>query len=692
MQNFFFSFLLSLSLIVSISAQTAKPDLVEQNLRKHVSYLASDNLEGRRTGEKGATSAAGYVANMFANYKLKGGFAEKGKVNFLQPFPYTTAITLGAENRLMLTTPSNNRVAELHADWMPFGASPNANLSNVETVFAGYGIVSSEANRNDYAGKNVTGKAVFAFDGSPEKDNPHNITARFNIHAKAKIAKDKGAAALILISRETNFSSDKQTKLDYDPTLGETAVPVVIVSRSVGAMMLGGEEELKKAEKGETLAPNNLKTLIKVNLNKKSGQSYNVIGILEGTDAILKNEAIVIGAHYDHLGFGGAGSLAANSTEIHHGADDNASGVAALIELARKFSAAKNNKRTLIFIAFGGEEEGLLGSKYYVNNPVFPLENTAAMINMDMVGRLNQNKLTIGGIGTASEWKSLVEEFNKKLFPQVSAEDEKFKASIEKALRDKGFQDIEIEVKNGLATLRGTVEETKLAEVMQIVYEIRPPRILNQLIVQKKDSSQKQQNPSVVFAEKARSGDWLNSINPKPFNLQLNEDGFGPSDHSSFYGKKIPVLFFFTGTHLDYHKPTDTAEKINYAGLSQITTYVSEIVKAVDLNPKKPTYTVAKSSGMSGGRTGFNVSLGTIPSYAESNDGLILDGVRDNSPAAKAGIKAGDKIIKLAGKEIRNVSDYTVVLGEMKAETEYEIVVMRGNEKLSLKIIPAARK
>ena len=184
----------------------------------------------------------------------------------------------------------------------------------------------------------------------------------------------------------------------------------------------------------------------------------------------------------------------------------------------------------------------------------------------------------------------------------------------------------------------------------------------------------------------------VRSINPKPFNLQLNEDGFGPSDHSSFYGKKIPVLFFFTGTHLDYHKPTDTAEKINYAGLSQITTYVSEIVKAVDLNPKKPTYTVAKSSGMSGGRTGFNVSLGTIPSYAESNDGLILDGVRDNSPAAKAGIKAGDKIIKLAGKEIRNVSDYTVVLGEMKAETEYEIVVMRGNEKLSLKIIPAARK
>lgn len=616
---------LLISFVIGVSAQTVKSDLAEQNLRKHVSYLASDNLEGRRTGEKGATSAAGYVANMFANYKLKGGFAEKGKVNFLQPFPYTTAVSLGAENRLMVTTASNNRVAELQADWIPFGASPNANLSGTDAVFVSYGIVSSESKRDDYAGKNVMGKVVFAFDGSPEKDNPHSILTRFNTHAKAKIAKDNGAAALILISRETNFSSDKQTKLDYDPTLGETAVPVVIVSRSVGAMMLGDDENLTKAEKGETIAQFNLKTLVKVNLNKKSGQSYNVIGVLEGTDATLKNEAIVIGAHYDHLGRGGAGSLAANSTEIHHGADDNASGVAALIELARQFSAGKNNKRTLIFIAFGGEEEGLLGSKYYVNNPVFPLEKTVAMINMDMIGRLTQDKLTVGGIGTASEWKSLVESKNLKENPAIPV----------------------------------TITQTSTTKNIEGFIG----------------------TPTNVTAVKTPA-----------FTLQINDDGFGPSDHSSFYGKQIPVLFFFTGTHLDYHKPSDTAEKINYAGLNQITTYISEIVKSIDINPKKPSYAVAKSSGMSGGRTGFNVSLGTIPSYAESSDGLVLDGVRDASPAAKAGIKAGDKIISLAGKEIRNVSDYTVVLGELKAETEYEIVVMRGNEKLTLKIIPATRK
>ena len=174
------------------------------------------------------------------------------------------------------------------------------------------------------------------------------------------------------------------------------------------------------------------------------------------------------------------------------------------------------------------------------------------------------------------------------------------------------------------------------------------------------------------------------------FSLQLNEDGFGPSDHASFYGKQIPVLFFFTGTHEDYHKPTDTFEKINYDGLTRITNYVAAIVSSVDRNPQKPTYTVAKSSGVMGGRTGFSVSLGTVPSYADSTDGLVLDGVRDGSPAEKAGIKAGDKIVKLAGKDVRNVMDYTYILGELKAGQEYEVVLLRGAERLTLKIVPAA--
>jgi hypothetical protein len=334
---------------------------------------------------------------------------------------------------------------------------------------------------------------------------------------------------------------------------------------------------------------------------RKPFEAYNVIGILPGSDAVLKNEAIVIGAHYDHLGKGGTGSLAANSTEIHHGADDNASGVAGMLELARTFKSERKNRRTLIFIAFGAEEEGLIGSKFYVNNPVFPLDKTVAMVNMDMIGRLSNEKLTIGGIGTASEWNELVKQKNDILFDTTT-----------------GY-----------------------------------------------------------------------GVGGK-FTLQLNEDGFGPSDHSSFYSKQIPVLFFFTGTHLDYHKPTDTADKINYDGIKQILLYVAEIVRTVDKNDKRPTYTVAKSSGTGEGRRGFAVTLGVIPSYSEAaNDGLVLDGVRDDSPAAKGGLKAGDKIVKLAGKDVRNIQDYMTLLNEMKAGEEYEVGVVRGSERLTLKVIPA---
>ena len=254
------------------------------------------------------------------------------------------------------------------------------------------------------------------------------------------------------------------------------------------------------------------------------------------------------------------------------------------------------------------------------------------MINMDMVGRLKDKKLTVGGIGTASEWNKMVVDkqpydLGKAVVGEVKSKE---------ALKDTSFSPVSVSSKGTPVAAKG------------------PDR--------------------------------------KVFNLQLSQDGFGPSDHSSFYGKKIPVLFFFTGTHVDYHKPSDDPEKINYKGLANIAAYVERIVKAVDYNPKRPTYTVAKSSGMQGGRRGFSVSLGTVPSYADgNNDGLVLDGVRDNSPASKAGLKSGDKITKLAGKEIRNISDYVFVLGEMKPDKEYEVVVMRGTEKLTFKIVPKKR-
>jgi len=619
-----FVFLL-FTLAAVVAAQAPRvSDQTEQNLRKHIQYLASDQLEGRRTGEHGATLAAGYIANLFANYRLRPGIrGANGKPNFLQPFPYVAGVAPGAGNLLSLKTadPTKDNGTDAGVVWTPLAYSPDAVVPASPVVFAGYGVSSADLKYDDYAGLDVQNKIVLILDGTPDDGSPHSGFARFNTHVKASIAKEKGARAVLVIATDPVFKNDRLSRMSYDQTYGLFALPVAGVDRLTGVSLLGlgSEAELSAFEKQVDARPAGTKIVLqnpvsataqlKISMLKKRTEGYNVIGILDGTDPILKREAIVIGAHYDHLGHGGQGSLDVNSTAIHHGADDNASGTAAVLELARIFATEKKNKRTLIFITFSGEEEGLLGSDFYVNHPIWPIEETVAMINLDMIGRLKDEKLNIGGVGTASEWPALVSAKNA----------------------------LPITVSGGLG----------------------------------KNKSQ-----------------WSYVSKAKLFKLQISEDGFGPSDHSSFYSKKVPVLFFFTGTHGDYHKPSDTPEKINYEGEHAIVYFVGNIIEAIDENPRRPTYTVAKSAGISG-RSGFNVSLGTIPNYADSTDGLLLDGVRDNSPAANAGVKAGDKVVKLAGKDVRNVMDYTYILGEMKAGEEYEMVVMRGGERLTLRIVPA---
>ena len=398
--------------------------------------------------------------------------------------------------------------------------------------------------------------------------------------------------------------------------MGDTDITKIALLESMYGQVISQQLSKRAPTYGLATMPDaNIVPVIDYSLNlsieviRRESPSFNVIGILPGSDPKLKDEAIVIGAHYDHLGYGGEGSGSLSATTgIHHGADDNASGVAGLLELARMFTTQNPKpRRTIVFIAFSGEEEGLIGSNYYVNHPIVPLANTVAMINMDMIGRLKENKLIIGGIGTAADWRSIVND------------------------------------KNALAGLKAAHGTTN----------------------------------SVWSAE--------------PFALTLNEDGYGPSDHSSFYSKQIPVLFLWTGNHEDYHKPSDTADKINYEGEARVVSLVANVIRDIDKNDKRPTYTVAKSE--SSGRTmGFRVYLGTIPNYADSNDGLKLDGVRDDSPAAKAGLKAGDKIVKMAGRDVKNVYDYTYALGEMKAGQEYEVEIVRGSERLTFRITPAVRK
>lgn len=579
----------------SAAAQAVQPAKETVGLRRTIEYLASDKLEGRRTGSKGANLAADYVEAQFKAAGLKPGVNGKA---YKQEFPYVTHVEIGPANTFSATRGTSDlKMTDLEIS--PVGFSPNGKVGDAPLVFAGFGITAKDQKYDDYsrngARLDVKGKVVVAFDGNQANDDPHSPFRRFDLRTKASIAKENGAAGLIVISREKNFADERLRKLSFDQTLGTAAVPTFVISRKGAAALLGldaaGLDKLEAdAIKGGGDAAATSTLSFNVDLVQKTVPAYNIIGVLQGNDPKLKDEAIVIGAHYDHLGRGGSGSLAPNSTEIHHGADDNASGTAAIIEMARNFAHLGKNARTLVFISFSGEEEGLYGSNWYVNHPTFPIAQTVAMINLDMVGRLNEGKLTIGGMGTASEWKALVEKYSKD-----------------------------------------------------------------------------------------HAGKPL-------FHLQLNDDGFGPSDHSSFYGKKIPVLFFFTGTHADYHKPSDTAEKINYDGEYEIVRFVERIVNALDANATRPTYEVAKSAPVA--RTAFNVSLGTVPNYAETSDGLHLDAVRDNSPAAKAGVKGGDIVIKLAGKEVRNISDYMFALGEMKAGETYEIVVRRGSETLTLKIVP----
>ncbi|MCA1578437.1 MAG: M20/M25/M40 family metallo-hydrolase [Acidobacteria bacterium] len=584
-----------LLLACALGAVAQQPDRIQQ----HVKYLASDVLEGRRTGTKGATEAARYIAKEFSKLGLKPVASSAGgngsESRYLQSFPYVAGVELG---RNLLMFRMNDAYASLRVgeDYMPLGFSANDTVENASAILVGYGIAAPELNYNDYAAPQVTGRVAVALSGTPDGDNPHGQFARYNdVRWKATAARNAGAKALLVVASEHDFKQDKLSKLRHDHA-GDAGIPVIAISRETAKILFFNKDVLAIEQAAKSKAEEAYKTLawsitLDTHVVRNRLPAYNVIGMLEGSDPVLKNETIIIGAHYDHLGRGGegSGSLAPRSGDIHYGADDNASGTAGVLELARLFSTqTPKPKRTIVFMAFGGEEEGLLGSNYYVNHPLLPLANTVAMINMDMIGRMKDSKLVVGGVGTAKEWRD------------------------------------------------------------------------------------------IMAAEKS-------------FQLTLNEDGFGPSDHSSFYAKQIPVLFFWTGTHADYHKPSDTFEKINYDDEARILALVARIVKQLDTADKRLTYTTAKSDATP--RTGgFRVYLGTIPSYADSDNGLLLDGVRDDSPATKAGLKAGDRIVKIGTRDIKNVYDYTAALGEMKAGEEYPIEVVRGTERLSLKIKPETRK
>jgi aminopeptidase YwaD len=695
-----FSLLLSAApLLAQQAAPAAHGALVPEaaRLRGHVTYLASPRLEGRKTGTQGAKDASDYIAAHFMRYGLRpaafagsqfGDRHASDPRGFFQEFPYVAGVELGRGNALTVT----RRVTEpgqgaplavdlgVGQDWMPLGFGSNGQVEG-PLVFVGYGITAAEQGHNDYKDAGAAGKVALAFAGTPEGDNPHGrLTRAGEPRFKAAAARAAGARALVLVAAEDEFKHDRLAQLRYD-NAGEAGLPVAVISRQMAAKLLGlanskllsdfertlravgGASGQSSTEVGSyhvtTKRQNELASGVVINLRidllRRNVPAANVVGLLEGSDPKLRGEYIVVGAHYDHLGRGGAGSLATREGEIHHGADDNASGTAALLELARLLSAERAKlRRSVLFIAFGGEEEGLLGSKHYVEHPIVALEQTVAMLNLDMVGRLRGGALSVGGVGTAAEWRELLSGINHG-----------WKVELKAAKREAGETD------SG-----GTSGATA-------------PRVVS---VSGQEAQKQPENTLGRVVITGTNGETVATAAPGPrFELRLNEDGMGPSDHASFYLKRVPVLFFFTGSHEDYHKPTDTADRVNYEGLVSIASFVRDVVEQLQTADARPTFTTAKVEA-SARSTGFRVYLGTIPAYGDSTDGLKLDGVREGSPAEKAGLKAGDRIIRLADRDVRNVYDYTQALSEMKAGVEYEVEIVRDGQRQTLKLTPAARR
>jgi aminopeptidase YwaD len=582
-----------ISALLTLRPSIAAPSdtrISAERIAHHIAFLASDKLKGRRAGTPESYQAARYIAEQFRQYGLSSPSA-----GFFQNFTFVASARLGKRNSFQIKTPSGARSLKLGLDYMPLPFSASKSVAS-EIIFAGYGITAPELQYDSYSGIDASGKIVMIMRGSPDGDNPHS---RFTdtIESKTIRARQKGACAIIFIANEDDLHKDALSQLRYDLNFSNAGIPAVVISRSVAHSMLSSSgvslaEAESRAKKAAPFALENIWVRLKTDVIKINRQSANVVGLLRGSDPALRSQCIIIGAHYDHLGLGGVESLAQNQQgQIHHGADDNASGTSALLELARTLALDRTRiKRSIIFIAFSGEEEGLLGSSAYTRSPVFPLSSTVAMINMDMIGRLRDGRLIIAGAGTSTAWKPLLEK-----------------------------------------------------------------------------------------------------LNSSKFKLVLLEDGYGPSDHQSFYVRDIPVLFFFTGSHEDYHRPSDTADRINIEGVKRIAEFVREIVLEVANEDQRIAFVRAQSQPQMMGR-GFRVYLGTVPNYSDQGEGLKLDGVRPQSPAATAGLRAGDVIIKIGNMAIRNVYDYTYALGQMRAGEEVEFVVRRDGKELTLKVTPARRQ
>jgi hypothetical protein len=544
----------------------------------HVRYLADDALEGRAAGTSGARCAAQYIADQFEAIGLEGAGTDG---SYFQAFPIRAGAVLGAESTLR--TPQSTYT--LTEDWIPFGYSASAAVTGT-LLYGGDGINRPGDTDNVYPTLDLTGRIVVVEDG--DLRSPTNRALQTDAHFKASVAAGRNAGGMVILLRDGR---------DLPDLSGETRAALGI---PVAAVRGEAANRIRRAARRGDRA------FLAASVQPRAVEARNVAALLPGSDPNLADEVLIIGAHYDHLGFGGEGSLDPDAFGVvHNGADDNASGTSGLIEIARRLSESdRRPARSVLFLAFTAEEKGLWGSSHYVRNPLLPIAQTVAMLNMDMIGRLEGRTLTVMGVGTAEEWTDVL-------------------------------------------------------------------RAANQSTAQ-------------------------------PLSIATSPDGFGPSDHSSFYGEGLPVLHFFSNTHLDYHRPSDDWDKVDIEGLGQIVDLVSEVAfdvagvsgsdERIALTPIGPDEALAHGQPSSSTAGGYGPYLGTIPDMVPVDSGLRLTGVREGSPAADAGIRGGDIVVEFGGREIGDIYAYTYALQDHEPGDAVEIVVLRDGERLTLTAVLGDRR
>ncbi len=591
-------------LSISCIAFGATANINPSTYLEDVKYLASPELKGRATGTPELEKAAAFIADKFQSFGLKPA---DGK-SFYQSFEVTTNAKLGKANRFHYSEAGRATILHFPDDFVPLNFSASGKLAG-PVVFVGYGITAPEYGYDDYAGVDAKGKIVLMLRHEPQENDASSVFGgkSFTLHAqfasKAANAKIHGATGVILINDRANHRNEEDKLEPFGHTAGpdNAGIPFVqILAARVAPWFAAAGKDLDQiaSEIDQTLKPqsfafpDSLQVNADLDLERTMKTVHNVAGYLPGET----DEYVIIGAHYDHLGLGGQYSLAPDVVAIHPGADDNASGTAGVIELARWYSSQPKQKRGILFVTFAGEELGLLGSNFYVTHPDYPLAKAVAMINMDMIGRIRNEKVYIGGAGTGTTLRAMLE---------------------------------------GL---------------------------------------------------------------PEKYGLNLDfsdSSGYGASDHFSFTTKEVPVLFFFSGLHSDYHKPSDTWDKIDAPDAAKLLDFVAEVTDRLREESGRPQFVrvappVGHGEGAVGssqaGVSGYGPYFGSVPDFGEGIQGVKFSDVTPGSPAASAGLKADDILVEFAGKPIGNLYDFTYALRAQMPGDVVKVKVLRGGKPLEVSV------